>query len=57
MKLTKVKVKYKDKDGNEKTTYNFKLWYNDESFIVVKNVFKNDYDVLKAFALTESEKK
>lgn len=57
MKLTKYKVKYKDKNGVEKTTYNFKLWYNDESFIIVKNVFKNDYDVLKAFALTESEKK
>lgn len=55
MRIVKEKRVYKDKEGNEKTTYNFKLYYNDESFILIKNVFPNDYQILKAFAISEKK--
>ena len=52
MKLIKVPVRYINKEGVEKKSYNFFLEFDNGQRVQVKNVFSNDYVKLSFVAET-----
>ena len=55
MKLIKVLVRYINKEGVEKKTYNFYLEFDNGQRVQVKNVFSNDYVKLSFVAETNEK--
>ena len=43
MELLRKKVNYTDKNGKEKTVYNFYLKLDSGHFVAIKNTFKEGY--------------
>ena len=55
MKLVKKLVKYTNEKGEEKSTYNFYLVFDNGSKIAIKCTFKEDYS--KLLFISENEVK